>query len=209
MDEQRNRAIFDREFADWLPQLHALRTRHRGLERWAVDVDPLAILFSSDSLGDPKAVSLYAIPSSTPGALSSELSMRFGLRGPSLVVTTGCTSSTDAIGTAAMLLRAGRADRVLAGGPAVDPDYAARRRELLVVAVECAVAGSTCFCASMGTGPEVTMSETSNRPPGLTNTFARGIPADEPRLLLHGPSRPAPAREARPEPPGEHPDPEG
>ncbi len=47
-------------------------------------------------------------------------------------------------------------DRVLAGGPAVDPDYAARRSDLLVVAVECAFATSTCFCASMGTGPEVT-----------------------------------------------------
>ena len=46
-------------------------------------------------------------------------------------------------------------DRVLAGGPAVDPDYAARRADLLVVAVECAVATSTCFCTSMGTGPEV------------------------------------------------------
>ncbi|MEW5990573.1 MAG: 4Fe-4S dicluster domain-containing protein [Chloroflexota bacterium] len=47
-------------------------------------------------------------------------------------------------------------DRVLVGGPAVDPDYAARRRDLLIVAVECALASSTCFCASMGTGPEVT-----------------------------------------------------
>ncbi|HET9851597.1 MAG TPA: 4Fe-4S dicluster domain-containing protein [Candidatus Limnocylindrales bacterium] len=47
-------------------------------------------------------------------------------------------------------------DRVLAGGPAIDPDYASRREDLLVVAVECALATSTCFCASMGTGPEVT-----------------------------------------------------
>ncbi|MBI3746316.1 MAG: 4Fe-4S dicluster domain-containing protein [Chloroflexi bacterium] len=47
-------------------------------------------------------------------------------------------------------------DRVLIGGPAVDPDYAARRSDLLVVAVECALASSTCFCATMGTGPEVT-----------------------------------------------------
>jgi NAD(P)H-flavin reductase len=46
-------------------------------------------------------------------------------------------------------------DRVLAGGPAVDPDYAARRADLFVVAVECAFATSTCFCSSMGTGPEV------------------------------------------------------
>ncbi|MEZ0240722.1 MAG: 4Fe-4S dicluster domain-containing protein, partial [Chloroflexota bacterium] len=47
-------------------------------------------------------------------------------------------------------------DRVLLGGPAVDPDYAARRSDLFVVAVECALAGATCFCTSMGTGPEVT-----------------------------------------------------
>ena len=47
-------------------------------------------------------------------------------------------------------------DRVLAGGPAIDPDYAARRATCLVVAVECAIAASTCFCTSMGTGPEVT-----------------------------------------------------
>jgi NAD(P)H-flavin reductase len=47
-------------------------------------------------------------------------------------------------------------DRVLSGGPAVDPDYAARRADLFVVAVECAYATSTCFCSSMGTGPEVT-----------------------------------------------------
>jgi len=46
-------------------------------------------------------------------------------------------------------------DRVLAEGPAVDEDYAARRADLFVVAVECALANATCFCASMGTGPEV------------------------------------------------------
>ena len=46
-------------------------------------------------------------------------------------------------------------DGVLMGGPAVDPDYQARRAGLLVVAVECAVATSTCFCRTMGTGPEI------------------------------------------------------
>ncbi len=46
-------------------------------------------------------------------------------------------------------------DKVLLGGPVVDSDYAARRRDNLIVAVECAVAGGTCFCTSMGTGPEV------------------------------------------------------
>jgi 3-oxoacyl-[acyl-carrier-protein] synthase II len=67
-------------------------------------------------LGDPKAVSIYTIPSATPGSLSSELSMRFGLRGPSHVISTGCTSSTDALGYALSLIRYGRAERVLSGG---------------------------------------------------------------------------------------------
>jgi sulfhydrogenase subunit beta (sulfur reductase) len=47
-------------------------------------------------------------------------------------------------------------DRVLMEGAASDRDYAARRADTLIVAVECAVAGATCFCTSMGTGPEVT-----------------------------------------------------
>jgi len=46
-------------------------------------------------------------------------------------------------------------DRVLADGPAVDADYASRRASLLVVAVECVTAATTCFCTSMNTGPEV------------------------------------------------------
>ncbi len=67
-------------------------------------------------LDDPKGVSLYTIPSSTPGSLSSELSMKFALRGASHVISTGCTSSTDAIGHALSLIRYGRADRALVGG---------------------------------------------------------------------------------------------
>jgi 3-oxoacyl-[acyl-carrier-protein] synthase II len=47
--------------------------------------------------GEANKASVYTIPSSTHGGLSSELSMVFGLRGLSHVVSTGCTSSTDAI----------------------------------------------------------------------------------------------------------------
>jgi 3-oxoacyl-[acyl-carrier-protein] synthase II len=67
-------------------------------------------------LDDPKGVSLYTIPSATPGSLSSEISMKLALRGPSHVISTGCTSSTDAIGHAMSLIRYGRVDRVLVGG---------------------------------------------------------------------------------------------
>jgi len=66
--------------------------------------------------GNPKSVSLYTIPSSTPGSISSELSMRFDLRGPSHVISTGCTSSTDALGHAFSLIRYGRIDRAIVGG---------------------------------------------------------------------------------------------
>jgi NAD(P)H-flavin reductase/ferredoxin len=47
-------------------------------------------------------------------------------------------------------------DRVLAAGPFADDDFRARRANALVIAVQCTRAGATCFCASMGTGPEVT-----------------------------------------------------
>jgi 3-oxoacyl-[acyl-carrier-protein] synthase II len=63
-----------------------------------------------------KKASVYAIASGTIGTLSSEISMRFGLRGPSLVVSTGCASSTDAIGHAFHAIRFGTADVLLTGG---------------------------------------------------------------------------------------------
>ncbi|MCX7961763.1 MAG: hypothetical protein N2653_09360 [Burkholderiales bacterium] len=46
-------------------------------------------------------------------------------------------------------------DRVLAEGELADARYRARRNEAFIVAVNCAVAASTCFCASLGTGPRV------------------------------------------------------
>jgi ferredoxin len=46
-------------------------------------------------------------------------------------------------------------DRVLMGGSYRDPAYTARRKSIFVVAVNCGQAGGTCFCASMGTGPQV------------------------------------------------------
>jgi ferredoxin len=49
-----------------------------------------------------------------------------------------------------------RQDTVLMEGAYVDTGYAARRRDLFVVAVNCTQAGGTCFCASMNTGPGVT-----------------------------------------------------
>ena len=44
-------------------------------------------------------------------------------------------------------------DKVFLDGPYRDPHYAARREGLFIVAVNCGRATSTCFCASMATGP--------------------------------------------------------
>ncbi len=66
--------------------------------------------------GNVKQVSLYSIPSGTMGTLSSEVNMRFGFRGMSHVVTSGCTSSTDALGYARRQIEAGALPMVLVGG---------------------------------------------------------------------------------------------
>jgi 3-oxoacyl-[acyl-carrier-protein] synthase II len=59
---------------------------------------------------------VYTIPTGTIGTLASEVSMAFGLRGLSHIVSTGCTSSTDAISYAAQHIREGTLDRVVTGG---------------------------------------------------------------------------------------------
>ncbi len=66
--------------------------------------------------GEEKKASVYTIPSSTHGGLSSELSMVFGLHGLSHIVSTGCTSSTDAIFYAAQHIALGKQDFMLTGG---------------------------------------------------------------------------------------------
>ena len=63
-----------------------------------------------------KRVTPYAIPVSIVGMVSSEISISLRLRGVSHVLSCGCTSSSDAIGYAAALLRAGDADVILSGG---------------------------------------------------------------------------------------------
>ena len=70
-------------------------------------------LFFSDRL---RRISAYNVSSSTPGALASELSLHFDLRGPSHLISTGCTSSTDALGHAFNLIRFGVVERLVSGG---------------------------------------------------------------------------------------------
>jgi ferredoxin len=58
------------------------------------------------------------------------------------------------LGVRACELRAiGIQDKVFLQGTFADPGYKSRRADIFVVAVNCAQAGGTCFCDSMGTGP--------------------------------------------------------
>ena len=66
--------------------------------------------------GNVKQASLFSIPSGTMGTMSSEVSMRFGFRGFSHVFTTGCTSSTDALGYALRQIQYGTLPAILVGG---------------------------------------------------------------------------------------------
>ena len=63
-----------------------------------------------------KQCSVYTIPTGTIGTLASEVSMRFGFRGLSHIVSTGCTSSTDAMGYAYRNIQAGVLDTMVTGG---------------------------------------------------------------------------------------------
>lgn len=66
--------------------------------------------------GKIKQVSLFSVPSGTMGTFSSEINMRFGFRGMSHVITTGCTSSTDALAYALRQIQLGALPMMLAGG---------------------------------------------------------------------------------------------
>ncbi|HJW95052.1 MAG TPA: beta-ketoacyl-[acyl-carrier-protein] synthase family protein [Thermoanaerobaculia bacterium] len=66
--------------------------------------------------GAVKQASVYAIPSGTIGTLASEISMAYDFHGFSHLISTGCTSSTDALGYAYRNLKLGIVDYVIAGG---------------------------------------------------------------------------------------------
>ena len=65
---------------------------------------------------EARKASIYAIPTATPGSLPSEISMAYGLKGFSHLVSTGCTSSTDALNYAVQNIQLGKIKTILSGG---------------------------------------------------------------------------------------------
>lgn len=102
-----------------------------GLSKDNVDVDRAGVIFASGigglitfqeevmnfakGDGTPR-FNPFFIPKMILDIAAGQISMRHGLRGPNFAVTSACASSTNAIGVAVDLIRAGKADVVLAGG---------------------------------------------------------------------------------------------
>ena len=80
-----------------------------GLE---VTGDNYKVLFDKG----PDRVSPLAVPELIPNEAAGNISIALGTKGPAQVVATACASSTDALGFALDMIRAGRADVMVAGG---------------------------------------------------------------------------------------------
>ena len=66
--------------------------------------------------GAAKQASVYSVPSGTIGTIASEISMAYDFHGFSHLISTGCTSSTDALGYAYRNLKLGVCDTIITGG---------------------------------------------------------------------------------------------
>ena len=64
----------------------------------------------------PDRLSPLAIPELIANEGAGNVSMALGAKGPAQVVVTACASSTDALGVALDMIRAGRADVIVSGG---------------------------------------------------------------------------------------------
>ncbi|WP_433935689.1 beta-ketoacyl synthase [Sorangium cellulosum] len=64
----------------------------------------------------PRAVSPFFIPGVMPNGAAALISMRYGLMGPSYNLASACATGTHSIATSALMIEAGEADVMVAGG---------------------------------------------------------------------------------------------
>jgi 3-oxoacyl-[acyl-carrier-protein] synthase II len=66
--------------------------------------------------GGPRKISPFFVPSSIINMVSGNLSIMFGLKGPNYSIVSACSTGAHSIGEAAMMIRHGRTDVMIAGG---------------------------------------------------------------------------------------------
>ncbi|MCU7917360.1 MAG: beta-ketoacyl-ACP synthase II [Candidatus Thiodiazotropha sp. (ex Epidulcina cf. delphinae)] len=66
--------------------------------------------------GGPRKISPFFVPSSIINMVSGNLSIMYGLKGPNYSIVSACSSGAHSIAEAAMMIRHGRTDVMIAGG---------------------------------------------------------------------------------------------
>ena len=64
----------------------------------------------------PRRISPFFIPAAIINMISGNLSIRYGMKGPNIAITTACTTGSHSIGYAARTIAYGDADAMVAGG---------------------------------------------------------------------------------------------
>ncbi len=66
--------------------------------------------------GGPRKISPFFVPSSIINMVAGNLSIMYGLKGPNYSIVSACSTGAHSIGEAAMMIRYGRTDLMVAGG---------------------------------------------------------------------------------------------
>lgn len=66
--------------------------------------------------GGPRKISPFFVPANIINMVSGNLSIMYGLKGPNYSIVSACSSGAHSIGEAAMMIRHGRTDVMVAGG---------------------------------------------------------------------------------------------